>query len=339
MIGRLTNIPRDTLRDALRRGVQSALAAVGTYAAMGVLGLGEVYIAILGAVLILQPSVGGTMGTALTRLQATLVGSLLGLACIYLLPGGWGTPAALAASMLVVGGFAGLRSDWTYGAVAAVGIALAPSEDLLSTAWSRGLGLMVGGAVGVLVSLLAWPDRAESRFERHLRAALRATATRLTDAVDATMTEGRDAAPSDHVSAYHKAVGLAQEAVEAAKLVDRGGMRRRLEALRRLYNSVIILDRAAEADAPPLAGAEELRRHVGRLRQDACEVLTALAESGKGPDRRIDRIDATLADLQAALAQDDPASELHRSRNAVAFGLHEVRRALADLLAAWKETA
>lgn len=336
MSKRLLNVSAGTLRDTLRRGLQSAIAATATFAAMQVLGLEEEYIAILGAVLILQPSVGGTMGAALSRLQATLVGSLLGLACIFLLPDRWGTSAALALSMMVVGGFAGLRSDWTYGAVAAVGIALAPADAPLATAWSRGLGLLVGAGVGVLVSLLVWPDRAEARFERHLRAALRATATRLSDAIDAAMTTGREAAPPDHVAAYHKALGLAQEALEATKLVERAGMQRRLEALRRLYNSVIILDRAAESGEPPLAGSEEPSRLVGALREDACNILTGLAESRGEPDRQTRGIDEELARLRAALAQDDPSSESHLSRDAVAFGLREVRRTLADLLEAWK---
>lgn len=335
MLHRLTKIPRDSLRDALRRGLQSAAAATATYFLMRVLGLGEAYIAILGAVLILQPSIGGTMGAALSRLQATLAGSLMGLACLSLLPEGWGTAAALGVSMLVVGTAAGLRSDWSYGAVAAVAIALAPSDALLDTAAARGIAIALGAALGVLVSLLVWPDRAEARFERHLRAALRATATRLTDAVEATMKPGRDAAPSDHVSAYHKAVGLAQEALDAAKLVNRAGMERRLDALRLLYNSIIILDRAAEAEDPPLAGAQGLHEQVRDLRNVTCEVLTTLAKGGRAPRQGIDRIDEALQRLYAALGTDHPRSGLHRTRDALAFGLQEVRRTLVALVEVW----
>lgn len=327
-------ITRDARRDALRHGAQSALAAVATYGLMRLLDLGEVYIAILSAVLILQPSIGGTMGAALSRLQATVVGSLLGLACLILLPEAWGTTAALAVSMLVVGGAAGLRSDWTYGAVAAVAIALAPSGDALDTTGARGLAIVLGAGVGVLVSLLVWPDRAESRFERHFRTALKATATRLTDAVEATLHEGRPAAPPDHVSAYHGAVQNAQEAIDAAKLVDREGMRRRLDALRLLYNSIIILDRAAEAEAPPEAGAGRLREEVDALRRDACEVLTSLAEGDRTPGPGIRRMDRALGALHDSLASDDPASDRYRTRAALAFGLQEVRRTLAALVEA-----
>lgn len=345
MLGRLGQVHREDWRDALRRGVQSAAAAVASFAAARALGLGSEFLAVLGAVLILQPSVGGTMGAALSRLQATLVGSVLGFLGLFLLPEGWGTAAALAVAMLAVGTAAGLRSDWSYGAVAAAGMALGARGDLVATALDRGAAIALGAAVGVTVALIVWPDRAEARFERHLRAAMRATATRLSDAVAATMEAGREAAPADHVSAYHKALGLAQESVDAARFVDHEEMRRRLDAVRRLYNSVIILDRAAEAQESPVASAEALRGQVEQLRRSACRVLTALAE-GKEPEEEgsggdaaekvgdLGGIDAALSRLREAQAEDDPTSDLHRTRNALAFGLHEVRRSLVALIEA-----
>ena len=47
-----------------------------------------------------------------------------------------------------------------------------------------GLGILLGAVISLLVSFLVWPDRAEARFERHFRDALRATARRLDDALD-----------------------------------------------------------------------------------------------------------------------------------------------------------
>lgn len=147
--------------DMMRQALQSALAATLTYLLMRSLNLQEAFLGILSAVLIIQPSVGGTMGAAFTRLQATLVGSLISLACIWLLPDVWGMTAGLGLSMLVVGGVAGVRPDWTYGAVAAAGIALASEASILETAGTRGAAIAIGAATGVLVSVLVWPDRAE----------------------------------------------------------------------------------------------------------------------------------------------------------------------------------
>ncbi|WP_410219558.1 FUSC family protein [Paracoccus sp. (in: a-proteobacteria)] len=320
--------------DMVRRAVQSALAATATYLLMRSLNLQEAFLAILSAVLIIQPSVGGTMGAAFTRLQATLVGSLISLACVAVLPDVWGTTAGLALSMLVVGGIAGLRPDWSYGAVAAAGIALASEAKVLETAGERGIAIVIGAATGVLVSLLVWPDRAEARFDRHFRSALRATATRLADALEAATEEGHEAAPPEHVSDYHKSLQSAQEALNAVKLVDRANMQRRLEALRRLYNSVIILDRTAEADVVPASGRADLIDQVSALRRDTCSVLNALADREKNPEERTRQIDEVLQGLQAMLAEGDPTSDLHRNRNALAFGLHEVRRSIGGLIEA-----
>jgi uncharacterized membrane protein YccC len=319
-------------RDMLRRAVQSALAGLATYHLMSRLNPQEAFLAILSAVLIIQPSVGGTMGAAWTRLQATVTGSLISLGCVTLLPDIWGTSAALALSLLVVGGIAGLRPDWAYGAVAAVAIALAPEAEAPETAGMRALAIGLGAATGVIVSLLIWPDRAESRFDRHFRNALRATATRLDDALEAATKKGREAAPPDHVSDYHKALQQAQEALGAVKLVDCADMQRRLDALRRLYNSVIILDRAAETTVAPVSENCGLKDEVSTLRRETCDMLRTLAEGKEGSVQRTQQIDEALRRLRAVLAEDDPRSELHQNRTALAFGLHEVRKALAELI-------
>ncbi len=339
MLERIIRLSRKSGRDMLRRAAQSALAGVAAHLVMSSLNSQESFLAILSAVLIIQPSVGGTMGAAFTRLQATVTGSLISLGCITLLPDVWGTSTALALSLLVVGGVAGLRPDWTYGAVAAVAIALAPEAQAWETAGARALAIGMGAATGVLVSLLIWPDRAEARFDRHFRNALRATARRLDDALEAATEAGQEAAPPDHVSDYHKALQQAQEALGAVKLVDCAAMQRRLEALRRLYNSVIILDRAAEGEAAPLSENSGLKDEVNTLRRETCDVLQALADGKTGPERRTRQIDAALRRLRATLAEDDPRSELHPNRTALAFGLREVRKALAELIDLCKSAA
>lgn len=312
--------------------MQSALAAVATYLIMQSLNPEEAFLAILSAVLIIQPSVGGTLGAAFTRLQATAVGSAISLGTVALLPDHWGVAAALAMSMLVVGGVAGLRPDWTYGAVAAVGIALASEPTILETAGGRGVAIAVGAATGVLISLLVWPDRAESRFERHFRKALRATATRLDDALEAATKEDQKAALPDHVSDYYKAVQSAQEALSAVKLADCAGMERRLNALRRLYNSIIILDRAADAQVNPASGSRSLVDQVSALRCSACATLNALADGKVEADRGVGRMDEAVRQSQSLLAQDDPATKLHRNRSVLTFGLYEVRQTLSELV-------
>jgi uncharacterized membrane protein YccC len=225
-----------------------------------------------------------------------------------------------------------LRASWELAVVPVVGMSLAGRQDLLDTAGVTALGILVGAVIGFVVSYLVWPERAEARFERHYRQALRATATRLSDAIEATVEEGRTPRVDEHVSAWNEAVWLSGEALGEARLVNRAGMERRLQALRELHESVTILDRAAETASPPVS-VEVMRSQVGRLREHAVEVLARLAED-KGARERIRAVDRDLRDLREAMKDEDPRAPEHEVHAAVAFGLQEVRRTLQRLVEA-----
>jgi len=95
------------------------------------------------------------------------------------------------------------------------------------------------------------------------------------------------------------------------KLADREGMQRHLEALRRLYNSVIILDRAAEADIVSTTSNEDLVEEVDELRRDTCTILMILAAGETGAEQRTRQIDGTLKRLEDALSEDNPSAQLY----------------------------
>jgi uncharacterized membrane protein YccC len=334
--GRL-GLSRDAWRDAARLGLQSGVAGAASFLAAEALGLEDAFLVIMMAVTSLQRSVGGTLGEAGMRLQSALAGSGLGLLALLFVPEGWGVAGALGVALAAVGAGAALRPAWALGVVPAVGMSLGDRGDLLGTAVTTSIGIALGALVGTLVSLLVWPDRAEARFERHFRQALRAVADRLSDAVAATVEPGRTPRVPEHVSAWGEAVWLAAEALASARFVDREGFGRRLDALRELHESVVILDRAAEAETPPAAAAA-LAPQVEALRRDACAVLTHMEERRAAGDRepagRIEAIDATLERLRAAVAGEDPGAPEHEVHGAVAFGLREVRRTLAALVEA-----
>ncbi|TNC48953.1 hypothetical protein FHG66_12335 [Rubellimicrobium rubrum] len=335
MFQALRSIHPDDWRDAGRLGLQSGVAACLAYVAAERIGDLEHFLVIMMAVTSLQRSIGGTMGQALIRLQSAIAGSLIGFLCLALLPSGWGTAVALSVALFAVGAATTFRSSWQLAVVPAVGMSLEGKEDLVNTALVTSSGILLGAAIGTLVSLLVWPERAEWRFERHYSRALRATATRLSDAIKATVESGHTPRIQEHVSAWNESVWLTQEALSDAKFVNREKMQRQLDALRELHDSVIILDRAAEVQDPPLS-VEIMRGQVDVLRQDACHVLNGMAE-GRRAGRRIDAIDATLEKLRSALEAEDPASPEHEVHSAVAFGLREVRRNLAALIEARKD--
>jgi uncharacterized membrane protein YccC len=329
----MRNIHRDAWRDAGRLGLQSGVAAALAYLATVVMGDLEPFLVIMMAVTALQHSVGGTIGQASIRFQSAVAGSVLGFLALLVVPAGWGTAAALGVALSAVGVAMALRSSWQLAVVPAVGMALEGKEDLMETAIVTSSGILIGAAIGAAVSMLVWPERAEVRFERHFRRALNATATRLTDSLEATVEEGRTPHVDEHLSAWNEAVWLAGEALGEARFVDRDAMRRRLDALRGLHESVTILDRAAEAASPPLT-VELMRNQVGGLKRDACAVLTALAEGRRQVQAPIRAMDKTLARLRRAMEAEDVGAEEGELNAAVAFGLSEVRRTLGALWAA-----
>ena len=331
MLGWLQRLPRDAWRDALRLGAQSSAAATLAYLVAEWLEL-EHFLVIMMAVTALERSVGGTVGQAMVRLESAFAGSVIGIVALLLTPPGWGTVVAIAVALFVAGTAMALRASWQLAVVPVVGMTLAGRGDLLDTAGVTALGILAGAAIGFLASYLVWPERAEARFERHYRRALRATATRLSDAIEATVEEGRTPRVPEHVSAWNEAVWLADESLGQARFVDGAGMRRRLDALRELNDSVVILDRAAETASPPLS-VEVMRDRVGRLRAHAVEVLVALSE-GKGARERIGAVDRDLASLREAMEDEDPRAPEHEVHAAVAFGLREVRRTLDRLVEA-----
>lgn len=332
MLERLRNIHRDAWRDAGRLGLQSGIAAALAYLAADAFSDLEPFLVIMMAVTALQHSVGGTIGQASIRLQSAVAGSVLGFLALLVIPAEWGTAAALGVALSAVGVAMALRSSWQLAVVPAVGMALEGKEDLMATAIVTSSGILIGAAIGAAVSMLVWPERAEVRFERHFRRALKATATRLTNSIEATVEKGRTPHVDEHLSAWNEAVWLAGEALGEARFVDRDAMRRRLDALRELHELVTILDRTAEAASPPLT-LELMHDQVGGLKRDACAVLTDLANGRRQVQGPIQAMDETLARLRRAIEAEHMGVEEGELNAAVAFGLSEVRRTLAALWA------
>jgi len=304
---------RKNRRDALRLGVQAGLAAAAYYLLMRWLGLPEVFVGTIGAVLILQASADGTMGAALQRLTATGVGSAIALLCLLVLPDAWGTAVALFVSMAVMNAVTVLKPNWQYGLVGAIAVALATPGDALAVSLDRLVAIAIGAAVGLAVSLAVFPDNAARRFERHFRRALAALADRLEAAAAAT-SEGEDPLNAAHEARYQEAYRNASEASAVMRLRRVQNVADRLHHLQRLHNSIILLDRTLETvDAAPLDSTdEEFRAEVGKL----AETIRHLA-------------DAAPADLPD-LADPVRAAEADRG-GALRFGLRELQLEIRHL--------
>lgn len=316
------------IRDAARLAVQSAASAAIVFVLMHSLGLPEVYIGVLTAVLIVEPSIGSTLGQASDRFLATLVGSLIGLVCLLLLPDGYGTAAALALSMLVINAVAAFKPGWRYGVVAAVAISLGAESDALQTAMDRGIAIALGIAVGTVVSLVLWPDAAETRAERYLRAAISAIGRRMTAAVEgARLSADEDDAAERRQ--YHDNISNARSAAEAIRFADGDTVREKIETVSRLYNSVLIVNRVAESSDGVISSNEAFQQNIENIRRCGSELVEALVQGDTDQDQRLERIGDAISAIRKMAAHSGPGD--HVLQDVLVFGLEQLAADLHSL--------
>ncbi|WP_300396508.1 FUSC family protein [Henriciella sp.] len=327
-----TNISRQKVISAARLALQSSLAAALTFSAMEALSLPEKFIGILGAIFVMQPSVGNTFGQATSRVLATLVGSGVGVACLFALPDGYGTAAALGISVFVMNAIAGLRPDWAYGVIAAVALALRSGDEPLQVVQDRAIAIALGAAIGVLIAMTIWPDRAKNRAQRHLAAALRAAGDSLDNAIKGLSGAGQEA--SDARSRYNLNIETARGEAEGIRFGNRQQMEEKVSKTERLYNSVLILNRIAEDTTEAASARDGLDEHVRTVQVCGHEIAHGLADGDFDQQARLDEIRSALASARKLVSYEADDAELHVYSSALIFGLNGVAESLSGLIEA-----
>jgi len=316
------------VRDASRQGLQSAIAAVALYLGMESAELPEKFVGVLSAVLVIQPSVGSTLTEAWDRIASTLVGSAIGVLCLMWLPGRYGTAAALALSMLIMNAAAALRPGWRYGVVAAVALSMRSENGALETAEDRVIAIGLGALVGVIVSLIVWPDRASKRADRQLREALQAVSSRLKNAMSSVQGD-EDTGDEQAQDRFHSHIEAARRAAEASHMSDGERQLDRTEKAIRLYNSVLIINRVGE-QGRDTADAGEIAEHVEKIAEAGCSAIDALSR-GERDDQSLRQVESALSELEDARSEAGESAQQRITRGALVFGLGELRDSLRDL--------
>ena len=329
----LIGVSEREAKDAARLAVQSSLAAASMFLLMQSTGLPEKFVGVLSAVLVVQPSAGNTLGEARDRVLATVVGSFIGLISLLLLPVGYGTAAALALSMLIMNGIAGLRPDWRYGAVAAVALSLGAESNALETAQDRALAIGIGVVVGTAISFIVWPDTSEKRVRRHLQAALQGVANFLQQAVENADAEtSSDKGKDDDADRYHSNIKSAREAANGIKFADREPALKQIEMVEELYNAILILNRVAEETDHVSKGDDDLQENIRLTRKYGCELIEAIAKGDYSQDDKLKDIWESLGTVRKQVSANQDDARGHVIRNAFVFGLGEVADGLQNLM-------
>jgi uncharacterized membrane protein YccC len=288
------------------------VAAILAFVAAWAFALPEGYWAVISAVVVMQGSLGGTLGASLDRLMATVAGAMMGAACLSLrgpLPEVLVLTLAVGPTALL----AALRPSFRLAPITAVIVLVGASPGAgLLTAFHRVMEITLGCVIGALTAHLVLPDRA--------RAAIKAGTAGMLDGLGKVAVAHLTGADAAHIDALNELVRRHLSAVATAAAEDareralsfRAGPSAAplLRTLRRVRSDVAFLGRAMAFEPRKLEAttSEALAQYFA----DAAAFLRGI---GAPP---------ALATLDGVIGTVLPESVL-------GFSLVTLRRDLADL--------
>lgn len=318
---------RDILRLALQAGAAAALAAM----TMQAIGRGELFLAAISAVLVLQRNRDATLDSAGERVAGAVTGTVIGIAALLLLRPLLADPFPLLIAMVVMGAVAAWKPWLKYGLVAAAGIAVASDQSVWDTATSRTIAIFVGGGIGIAVGFLLLPESALSRARRQLGDTLGWCRRLLDLTLESALDEER--ALSELHSRFTRSLATVRDTIAAGAVRRASAGRAFSDAVHgceRLWHALIILDRVGETGDGDLALEQEVRERLDRIRADASEALACLAKLRSVPDHDVESLTAACREAHQAFRQGNTDQEEVRSI-ALIFGLGEVSRNIAEI--------
>jgi uncharacterized membrane protein YccC len=298
----------------LRHATRMTVAAILAFAAAWAFSLPESYWAVISAIVVMQSSLGGTLGASLDRLMATVAGAIVGAACATL-RGRTPLPEVLVLTLAVgpTALLAALRPSFRLAPITAVIILVGASPGAgLLTAFHRVVEITLGCVIGALTAHLVLPDRARVVIRTGTAGALdglgKLAAAHLTGA-DIAHIDALNELVHRHLNAV--ATAAAEDARERALSLRTGpAVAPLLRTLRRVRSDVAFLGRAMvfEPREVEVTTSETLAQYFA----DAAAFLRGL---GSAP---------ALAKLDGVIGTVPPNSVL-------GFSLVTLRRDLADL--------
>jgi uncharacterized membrane protein YccC len=327
-------------RAELRLVARALIAALLSQAIGMALALPQTYWAVITSLLVIQGSIGGTLGAGVDRLNATLAGAVLGAAAAFLreklaVP----EVLALVAALAPLSFLAALRPGLRVAPVTAAIVLLATPSNAspLTSALHRVGEITLGTAVGILVSLFVFPSRAR-RLCIERAADLLLTLSQLLS----SHLRPPDAAKGKTIERLNGQVRAALRQLTTAvdearreRVMQPGDdpvPERLLRVLRRLRVDVAFVGRATGGAADALdwpALAPPLEAIATTFEAAAGALSASLREGMKTPD--LSALDEAAARLQAML--DEKSGIAASPRSAVLpFIIGALRRDLGDLV-------
>lgn len=306
-----------------RHAARLVVATLATHAAAVALDLPQGYWAVMSAVLVIQVSIGATVIMGRERLLGTLLGAAIGVVV--------SVPAAaepelrtlaLASAIALAGGIAMMNRAFRLAPVTAAIVLLSdPSHaDPLVSALHRVLDIGIGTAIGLVVSLVVFPARAGRALVDKVADTLPLCGRAMGLCLSGLIAGRRDGEALDALnSAIRAGIAAAETSlVEVQRetmgpLVVHSDPAALIRHLRRLWHSVVMLERATVAPLPP-AIAARLSAALGQFGDATASDLDAIAAALRRgtplPPLRLDEAVRALDGARARLWEEGLAQGL-----------------------------
>ncbi len=337
-----------------RQAVRVMVGAVIAYLAYRLLHLEQGFWAVITVVLVLQSSVGGTMGAAFDRLVGTIVGAIIGAIAAMLLPHTLiGTGVGLALVTALAAYAAAVRPQLRIAPVTAI-IALLgnlPGNSPGQFAVDRIAEIALGGVIGVAISLIIFPARSRGVLAQRVGDVLEQFESLMRSAADA-MENGASPPGVPQQAPLRAALGAVETAMKDAererqsRLADHGVPRAVPRTLWRIRNDLVHVTRGLESRLPDAVGAY-FHPAAARLLRHEADVAAACRQAF-AEHRRVVPLDSerhyaefadAIAQLRAAQVAKGLDFEMIGRLFGEIFALQQLHRNCTDLIARIDEAA
>ena len=175
MFGRDLPLGAGAARRRLRRPTRASLEFAGKAATLAMwvgnrVGLKDTYWGAISAVVATAGTLGASVGAAVSRISATVVGLLVGLVAVALPVSGTLVSGATVFVALIVLAALSLDAGARLGGATTLIVTAVPGENPVSAALARGANVPLGCAIAIGVGLLFFPRRAAAQLRVGLRA-------------------------------------------------------------------------------------------------------------------------------------------------------------------------
>lgn len=316
----------------LRLSLQSASAALVTYMVISYLRPGQAFLAILSSVLIIGFNKGGTMHAAKNRVLATLLGCVLGVLSVWLMPRGWGTSVAIVVSMLILNAIAAVKQEWRYGVVAAISVALGSEENALEISIDRLIAIGTGALIGIVAAFVIMPEKAEERARKYMKNAIHYIGERFSIVIENTRVEEGESTKKSQKQIQTN-LGNARETANEVQFYDSKIIWKCIDAIERIYVSVVMLDRVAAQSNTEIGGDESgIKEDADKFLDIMSEILKNIYDGEFGKNKPLfDKMDNLIKSIRSDMEYTDSNNKLLNMQHTFIFAIDEIRKYLKIL--------